>query len=292
MLMIRQRHVHASRRPTSDVRPATRPWSSVGFIESERSFSSSARVCDFAHTISASTDSAASSSSSFFFVSSFFFFVSGTNPPDASAVLLSPTASPMSAKIFAAKSAGCSIVNPDVSIAVSKRSSAVVAALASPASCFFFRSRITALVGLISIVFLPFMYSLARESPIACAFMMRSMFADQPNLDVTRMHGVPASRFETITFSTLSPSEVFIHAVNAAYSSSISLIFAFSSSLSSPRSKSSLEMSTSVFSLNDARFVIVTSSIGSIRNKTSKPFFVSCSKNGEFSAASRVSAAT
>ena len=76
------------------------------------------------------------------------------------------------------------------------------------------------------------------------------------------------------------------------YSSSSSFDFFASSSSSSPRSRSSLLMSVSVFSSNCARFVIATSSIGSIRYSTSNPFFVSCSRNGEFSAASLVSAAT
>jgi len=59
------------------------------------------------------------------------------------------------------------------------------------------------------------MYSLARLSPMACAFMMRSMLADQPNLEVTRMHGVSVSRFDTITFSTLSLSVSAIQLVSA-----------------------------------------------------------------------------
>jgi hypothetical protein len=32
---------------------------------------------------------------------------------------------------------------------------------------------------------------------MACAFMMRSMLADQPNLLVTRMHGVSVRRLRT-----------------------------------------------------------------------------------------------
>ena len=122
----------------------------------------------------------------------------------------------------------------------------------------------TGLRGLISMVFLPFMYSEARESPMACAFMMRSMFADQPNLLVTRMQGVSVRRFDTVTFSTLEPRVSRSHSVSPLYSSSISFCLAASSS-SSPRSRSSLEMSTRVFSLNCDRLVIATSSMGSMR---------------------------
>mmetsp|Transcript_8979 Transcript_8979/g.37722 ORF Transcript_8979/g.37722 Transcript_8979/m.37722 type:complete len:254 (+) Transcript_8979:397-1158(+) len=232
------------------------------------------------HTTSASTASALGSSSSFFSCFS------------AAGAGAASTALSMSAKILAANSAGWSMLNPEVRSAVSKSNAAVAEAPASPAACLAFKSRITGEVGLISMVFFPFMYSDARESPMACAFMMRSMLADQPNLEVTKTQGVSVRRLDTVTFSTLPKSSPCIQSVKDLYSSSISLVFAASASSSSPRSRSSLEMSTRVFSLYCARLVIATSSMGSMRNSTSKPFLVSCSRNGEFSAASRVSAAT
>mmetsp|Transcript_13994 Transcript_13994/g.46348 ORF Transcript_13994/g.46348 Transcript_13994/m.46348 type:complete len:234 (+) Transcript_13994:82-783(+) len=231
---------------------------------------------------SGSTDSSGTTSFVFF---SFFSFL-GFADADA------PTALSISEKIFAANSAGWSMLNPEVSSAVSNSSSAVAAHSGSFASCLAFKSRITGEVGLISMVFFPFMYSEARLSPIACAFMMRSMFADQPNFDVTSTTGVFVRRLETVTFATLLPKVVAIQSVKTLYSSSISAAAAFSSESSSPRSKSSFEISTSVFSPNCARLVMATSSIGSIRKSTSRPFLVSCSKNGLFSAASLVSAAT
>ena len=200
----------------------------------------------------------------------------------------------MRSKIFDANAAGSSMAKPELSSAASKRSSAVAAAAeTSPAATRALRSKITGDLGLISIVFLPFMYSCARLSPMACAFMMRSMFADQPNLDVTRMHGVSVRRLDTATFSTLpAPRVSWSQSVRGFISSSISVWRFFSSSSTSPRSRSSLEMSTSFFSLYCVRLAIATSSMGSIMNKTSYPFLVSCSRKGEFSAAARVSAAT
>mmetsp|Transcript_34984 Transcript_34984/g.85737 ORF Transcript_34984/g.85737 Transcript_34984/m.85737 type:complete len:233 (+) Transcript_34984:314-1012(+) len=210
----------------------------------------------------------------------------------ASSDLRPSTALSRSAKILAANSAGWSMLKPEVSMAVSNSSSAVATASAEPDACRALRSRMTGENGLISMVLRPFMYSLARLSPMACAFMMRSMLADHPNLEVTRMHGVSVRRRDTVTFSTLAPSTSFIQSVSTLYSSSISLALALSASSSAPMSRSSLEMSTSFFSLNCDRLVMATSSMGSIKYSTSNPFFLICSRNGDASAASRVSAAT
>jgi hypothetical protein len=47
-----------------------------------------------------------------------------------------------------------------------------------------------------------------------CDLMMRSMLADQPNLEVTRAQGESASRRDTTTFSTLSPRVFFMNSVS------------------------------------------------------------------------------
>ena len=52
-----------------------------------------------------------------------------------------------------------------------------------------------------------------------CAFMMRSMLADQPCLEVTTTTGVLARRFETLTPMTSAPSCSFHHLVRSLNSS-------------------------------------------------------------------------
>ena len=53
---------------------------------------------------------------------------------------------------------------------------------------------------------------------LTCAFIILSMLADQPNLDVTTTQGDSVSRDDRATFSTRSPSERFIHCVKSASS--------------------------------------------------------------------------
>merc|ERR1712232_1286009 len=72
------------------------------------------------------------------------------------------------------------------------------------AAAFFFNSVMMLCFGLISMVFFETMYDVMELSRRACAFMMRSMFADQPYSDVVRTQGESAMRELTITFSTLS----------------------------------------------------------------------------------------
>jgi hypothetical protein len=60
--------------------------------------------------------------------------------------------------------------------------------------------------GLISSVFLEVMYAAMLLSRSACAFMMRSMLADQPYSPVTSTQGLSTTRCDTITFSTCAPS--------------------------------------------------------------------------------------
>merc|ERR1719258_324984 len=69
----------------------------------------------------------------------------------------------------------------------------------------------------------------------ACAFMMRSMFADQPCSEVTRMHGESAMRVPTSTFSTLSPRTSLMSLQSGSYSAFSSSVFFFSSSVSRSR---------------------------------------------------------
>merc|ERR1719247_3737196 len=89
------------------------------------------------------------------------------------------------------------------------------------------------LSGLISSVFFDAMYDDIELSRSACAFIIRSMLADQPYSPVTRQQGESTMRSDTSTFSTLSPRMSFIRRhsdSNAAFSSSR---FFFSSSVSS-----------------------------------------------------------
>merc|ERR1712076_358810 len=72
--------------------------------------------------------------------------------------------------------------------------------------------------GLISMVFLDTMYDVMELSRIACAFMMRSMFADQPYSEVVRTQGESAMLVETMTFSVLSPRTSFINFVRGSNS--------------------------------------------------------------------------
>merc|ERR1739848_958744 len=59
--------------------------------------------------------------------------------------------------------------------------------------------------GFTSMVFFETMYEVIELSRNAWAFMMRSMFADQPYSDVVSTHGESTIRELTSTFSTLSP---------------------------------------------------------------------------------------
>merc|ERR1712203_836670 len=97
---------------------------------------------------------------------------------------------------------GSSRLKPDVNKEVSKsnqiRSFTVLSDLS--AAAFFFNSVIMECFGFTSIVFLDTMYDVIELSLKACAFMMRSMFADQPYSEVVRTHGESAMRELTRTF--------------------------------------------------------------------------------------------
>merc|ERR1712127_325965 len=116
-------------------------------------------------------------------------------------------------------------------------------------------------------------------SRMACAFMMRSMFADQPYSDVARTHGESAMRELMMTFSTLSPSTSFINFVNGSNSAFNSSNFFFSSS--SSNSKPSLVVDFNFLPSNSFNCWTQYSSTGSTMYSTSKPFLRRVSKKGD-----------
>mmetsp|Transcript_21005 Transcript_21005/g.46065 ORF Transcript_21005/g.46065 Transcript_21005/m.46065 type:complete len:283 (+) Transcript_21005:331-1179(+) len=168
-------------------------------------------------------------------------------------------------KMRSANSEEFSMMKPEVSMAVSNISCTcdVAMSLAAGPACAL-SALMMGLEGLISITLRPFMYSIALLSPMACARMMRSMLALQPNLEVARMQGESPRRWLTTTFSTCSPSTSFIHSVSTLYSSSVSSASFFSSSVV-PSSSSSLDTSTSGLPSNSWRLVRAISSMGSVR---------------------------
>merc|ERR1711998_422093 len=91
---------------------------------------------------------------------------------------------------------GSSKLKPDVNKEVSNSSqikSLTVLSLLS-AAAFFRNSDMIECLGFTSIVFLETMYEVMELSRRACAFMMRSMFADQPYSEVVRTQGESARR--------------------------------------------------------------------------------------------------
>merc|ERR1712187_605117 len=89
---------------------------------------------------------------------------------------------------------GSSRLKPEGSREVSKsnqiRSFTVLSDLS--AAAFFFSSDMMECFGFTSIVFFETMYEVMELSRRACAFMMRSMFADHPYSEVVRTHGESA----------------------------------------------------------------------------------------------------
>mmetsp|Transcript_39143 Transcript_39143/g.85567 ORF Transcript_39143/g.85567 Transcript_39143/m.85567 type:complete len:205 (-) Transcript_39143:429-1043(-) len=176
---------------------------------------------------------------------------------------------------------GSSRLKPDVRREVSKRSQIRSFTVLSDlsATAFFFSSDMMECLGFTSMVFFDTMYEVIELSRSACAFMMRSMFADHPYSEVVRTHGESAIREDTMTFSTLSPSTSFMSFVrgsNSAFSSSNAF---FSSS--SSRSKPSLVVDFSFLPSNSFSCCTQYSSMGSVMYKTSKPFFRRVSRNGD-----------
>merc|ERR1712019_301781 len=83
---------------------------------------------------------------------------------------------------------GSSRLKPDVRREVSNKSQIKSLTVLSDlsAAAFFLSSVMMECFGLISIVFLDTMYEVMELSRKACAFMMRSMLADQPYSDVVK----------------------------------------------------------------------------------------------------------
>merc|ERR1719506_184132 len=124
-------------------------------------------------------------------------------------------------------------VNKDVSNRSQMRSFTVLSDLSAEA--FFLSSVMMEWFGFTSMVFFDTMYELMELSRRACAFMMRSMFADQPCSEVTRTTGESAMRVPIRTFSTLSPRTSLMSLQSGSNSALASSVFFFSSSVSKSR---------------------------------------------------------
>merc|ERR1719245_723047 len=184
---------------------------------------------------------------------------------------------------------GSSKLNPDVSNEVSNSSQIKSFTVLSDlsAAAFFFNSDMMGCFGLTSMDFLDTMYEVIELSRRACAFMMRSMFADHPYSEVVRTHGESAILKLTRTFSTLSPRTSFINLVkgsNSAFNSS-SFFFSSSSSISRP----SLVVDFNFLPSNSFNCWTAYSSMGSTMYRTSKPFFLKASRKGEEETAAMLS---
>merc|ERR1712045_385659 len=176
---------------------------------------------------------------------------------------------------------GSSRLNPEVSRDVSKRSQIKSFTVLSDlsAAAFFFSSVIIECLGFTSMVFFETMYEVMELSLRACAFVIRSMFADQPYSEVVSTQGESAIRLLVITFSTLSPSTSFMSFVSGSNSAFNSSSFFFSSS--SSRSRPSLVVDFNFFPSNSLSCCTEYSSMGSTMYITSKPFFRKLSRKGE-----------
>merc|ERR1711933_656284 len=180
-------------------------------------------------------------------------------------------------------------LNPDVRREVSKRNQIKSFTVLSDlsAAAFFLSSDMIECLGLTSMVFLETMYEVMELSLRACAFMMRSIFADQPYSDVVSTQGESAMRELTKTFSTLSPNTSFISLVSGSNSALHSSSFFFSSS--SSISKPSFVVDFNFLPSNSLRCWTQYSSTGSTMYITSKPFLRKVSKNGDEETATMLS---
>merc|ERR1719488_363546 len=114
--------------------------------------------------------------------------------------------------------------------------------------------------------------------------MMRSMLADQPYSPVTSTQGESTMRLETTTFSTLSSSTSFMSLQRPSVAALASSNAFFSSSVS-PNLRPSLVAHNSFLPSYSLSCCTAYSSMGSIMYRTSRPFFLSFSMNGEVSTA-------
>merc|ERR1712217_326831 len=101
---------------------------------------------------------------------------------------------------------GSSRLKPEVRSEVSKRSQIKSLTVLSDlsAAAFFLSSVMIECFGFTTIVFFDTMYEVMLLSRKAWAFIMRSMFADQPYSEVVSTQGESAIRELIKTFSTLS----------------------------------------------------------------------------------------
>merc|ERR1712066_416467 len=184
---------------------------------------------------------------------------------------------------------GSSRLKPEVSKDVSNsnqiKSFTVLSDLSADA--FFLSSVMIECLGFTSMVFLDTMYDVIELSLSACAFMMRSMFADQPYSDVVKTQGESAILELTKTFSTLSPSTSFMSFVSGSNSALSSSIFFFSPS--SSMSKPSFVVDFNFLPSNSLSCCTAYSSIGSTKYRTSKPFLRKVSKKGDDDTAAMLS---
>merc|ERR1712087_138456 len=91
---------------------------------------------------------------------------------------------------------GSSRLNPEVNKDVSNRSQirSLTVLSDSSAAAFFLSSDMIECFGFTSIVFFETMYEVMELSRSACAFMMRSILADQPYSEVVSTQGESAIR--------------------------------------------------------------------------------------------------
>merc|ERR1712146_250863 len=176
---------------------------------------------------------------------------------------------------------GSSKLKPDVSSEVSKRSQIKSFTVLSDlsAEAFFFNSVMIECFGFTSMVFFDTMYDVIELSRNAWAFMIRSMFADQPYSDVVSTHGESTIREQTSTFSTLSPRTSFMSLVSGSNSALSSSSFFLSSS--SSMSRPSFVVDFNFLPSNSFSCCTAYSSTGSTIYKTSRPFFRRFSRNGD-----------
>merc|ERR1712137_1230321 len=212
---------------------------------------------------------------------------SSSPKPSSSSSMLKPSL--IILWIRPANCVGSSRLKPDVSKDVSKRSQIRSLTVLSDlsAAAFFLSSLMMECLGFTSIVFFDTMYDVMELSRNACAFMIRSMFADHPYSEVVSTQGESAIRLLTTTFSTLSPKTSFMSFVrgsNSAFSSS-NFFFSSSSSMSNP----SLVVDFNFFPSNSFNCWTAYSSTGSVMYITSSPFFLKFSKKGDEDTATMLS---
>merc|ERR1712048_1030484 len=118
---------------------------------------------------------------------------SSSPKPSSSSSMLRPSL--LMRWISPANCVGSSRLKPEVSKLVSNSSQIKSLTVLSDlsAEAFFFNSDMIECFGFTSIVFFETMYEVIELSRRACAFMILSMFADQPYSEVVSTHGESAT---------------------------------------------------------------------------------------------------